>query len=385
MEVLTRSRDATIPPLLLENWASRTPDMRGRILDILVARSGWTKHLLEAIEKKIVSPTELGLVRSRALLAHPDAAIRVRAAEALQARIDPDRQKLVASYRQAMKPGDAGRGRTVYERTCAACHKLGETGHAIGPDLAAVTDRSTEALLIAILDPNRAVDGRYFNFIASTKRGLQYSGMLQAETATSITLIGPEGKKQELLRTELEEFTNTGKSLMPDGLEKEIPPAAMADLVAYLQTLGKPAKQVPGNAPKLVTASADGVLHLRAADCEIHGSDITFETEFGNLGMWHGEGDHALWSLEVPKDGKYRVDMNYACDNSVAGNSFTLSIGDAKLTHKVVGTGRWSDYGNARLGEVELKSGRQRMTVRPAGPVRGALLDLREIKLVPVN
>ena len=223
------------------------------------------------------------------------------------------------------------------------------------------------------------------NFVASTKRGLQYSGMLQSETATSITLLGPEGKKQELLRTELEEFTNTGKSLMPDGLEKEIPPPAMADLIAYLQGLGKPPKVVAGNTPKLVTASADGVLHLRAAEAEIHGGALTFEPEFGNLGMWHGEGDHAIWSLDVPQPGKYRIEMNYACDAGSAGNSFVLTIGEAKLTHKVAGTGQWSNYGDVRLGVVELAAGRQRLAIRPAGPVRGALLDLRELRLVPVK
>jgi putative heme-binding domain-containing protein len=382
---LAQMDDSALPGALVVDWTNRSPALRSRIIDLYLSREAWLPKLLDAVKQGVVSAGDFGPVRTQHLLSHRNGQIRKLAAEALHVRIDPDRQKLIASYRQAMKPGDAARGRAVYEKTCAACHKLGETGHAIGPDLAAVTDRSTQALLIAILDPNRAVDGRYFNFVASTKRGLQYSGMLQAETATSITLVGPEGKKQELLRTELEEFTNTGKSLMPDGLEKEISPSAMADLVAYLQTLGKPPKQVPGNAPKLVTASADGVLHLRAADCEIHGGDITFEAEFANLGMWHGEGDHAVWSLEVPNDGKYRVDMNYACDNSVAGNSLVLSIAESILTHKVAGTGRWSDYGNARLGEVELKSGRQRMTVRPAGPVRGALLDLREIKLTPVK
>ena len=39
-----------------------------------------------------------------------------------------------------------------------------------------------------------------------------------------------------------------------------------------------------------------------------------YSPPFGNLGLWHAEGDHAVWSLEVPKDGKYRVEITYACD-----------------------------------------------------------------------
>ena len=38
-------------------------------------------------------------------------------------------------------------------------------------------------------------------------------------------------------RARIEALSSTGLSLMPEGLEKEIPPQGMADLLAYLRGL----------------------------------------------------------------------------------------------------------------------------------------------------
>ena len=59
--------------------------------------------------------------------------------------------------------------------------------------------------------------------------------MLASETATSLTVLSADGKKHELLRREIEELTSTGKSLMPEGLERDLNPQDVADLLAYLQ------------------------------------------------------------------------------------------------------------------------------------------------------
>jgi hypothetical protein len=131
--------------------------------------------------------------------------------------------------------------------------------------------------------------------------------------------------------------------------------------------------------------AADGSIHLRAADCEIHGGEMAIEPEFQNLGMWHGGNDQAVWTMEITAAGRYRVELQYACDGSSAGNTLELEDGDAKLTYRVAGTGRWSDYIVTKIGEMALRSGSQRLVVKPAAPLHGALLDLKEIRLVPAK
>ena len=85
--------------------------------------------------------------------------------------------------------------------------------------------------MTAILDPNRAVESRYINYTATTKSRPRVTGILASETSTSITLVGADGKKHQLLRNELDELASSGKSLMPEGLEKDLSPQDMADII----------------------------------------------------------------------------------------------------------------------------------------------------------
>ena len=118
---------------------------------------------------------------------------------------------------------------------CAACHKIGDVGQQVGPDLLSVGDKSVTGLIVAILDPNRSVEARYVDYRAVTKDGRTLTGMIATETSTSVTLVGVDGKSHALLRTDIEELTSTGKSVMPEGLEKDLPPQEMADLIAFLR------------------------------------------------------------------------------------------------------------------------------------------------------
>ena len=118
--------------------------------------------------------------------------------------------------------GDATRGAAIFEKRCAACHRLGQVGHDVGPNLAALTDRAPRSLLVAVLDPNSAVEARYRNYIALTADGRTVGGILAAETATSIALLAQDGKQEILLRSDLEDLRASDKSLMPEGLEKDL-------------------------------------------------------------------------------------------------------------------------------------------------------------------
>jgi putative heme-binding domain-containing protein len=152
---------------------------------------------------------------------------------------DPDRQKVLREYQDVISfPGDKRRGKEVFAKRCAVCHRLEDVGHAVGPDLAALANKSAQYLLTSILDPSREVDSRYIEYLAVTKAGRTFTGILVSETATSITLKGQEAKEQVLLRSELEELNSTGKSLMPEGLEKDLSKQDFADLIEYLNRIG---------------------------------------------------------------------------------------------------------------------------------------------------
>jgi putative heme-binding domain-containing protein len=107
-------------------------------------------------------------------------------------------------------------------------------GTQVGPDIAARQDKSNAGLLREILDPNRAVDQRFAEYIAVTADGVVKNGILTEETSSAITLRGQQGQESKLLRSELESLRTTGKSLMPEGLENQVTPTDMSDLLMFL-------------------------------------------------------------------------------------------------------------------------------------------------------
>lgn len=133
--------------------------------------------------------------------------------------------------------GDPQRGgRLFMARGCAQCHG---GGSALGPDLAGVSRRFSRAdLFTAIVDPNRDVSPRYQTTLIQTTQGRVYSGLVVYNAADGLILrnatnqtIRIEGKDIEFRRT-------LDASLMPEGLLKDLGPQDLADLDAYLRSLG---------------------------------------------------------------------------------------------------------------------------------------------------
>jgi hypothetical protein len=216
------------------------------------------------------------------------------------------------------------------------------------------------------------------------KDGRVVNGLLAAETATGITLRGQQAKDETILRGDIETLIGTAKSLMPEGLEKEVSKQDAANLIAYLTATDPPHKKLPGNSPVEILAS-DNALTLPAAKAFVFGGSITFETDFWNIGYWHGATDHVVWKVRTEKALTVDVYLDAACANDSAGNAFALGAGDAVLRGKVAGTGGWDRYTLTKLGTVNLPAGASRVTFRPDGAVRGALIDLRTLYLVPVG
>jgi putative heme-binding domain-containing protein len=147
-----------------------------------------------------------------------------------------DRHELLKEYEAVVRlAGDPAKGIALYRQNCAACHRLKGEGTEIGPDLAGLADKPVATLLVAILDPNQAVEARYINYNAATRSGRELSGIISAETPNSITLRAVGGAEEVILRNELAELKSSGLSLMPEGFEKAFQPQDLADLIAAIR------------------------------------------------------------------------------------------------------------------------------------------------------
>ena len=147
----------------------------------------------------------------------------------------PDQLEGDAPLHRLELVGDPDRGLAVFQKTCATCHRAEGRGQEVGPDLATLTDKSPEALLIAVLDPNREVDPRYLNYQLNTADGRTLTGIVTGDAPNAITLRRADGTEDTVRRADIESLRSTGLSLMPEGLEKAIPPQDMADLFAFLR------------------------------------------------------------------------------------------------------------------------------------------------------
>ncbi|MBL9123985.1 MAG: c-type cytochrome, partial [Planctomycetaceae bacterium] len=235
LATLRRFDTPEVAAIVLAAWPGFSPTARSAAAEVIFSRPQYQSALVAAIGRDEFSPSDLEQARVKLLLDESrtklEPSVRAKLAQALAGR----RQDVLAAYQPALAAaGDAARGKSVFQKTCAPCHRLEGAGHEIGPNLATIQNRGAEAILVNVLDPSREVNPQYLNYVLTTTDGRALTGMIATENANSITLQRAEKQSDTVLRQEIDELRSTGLSIMPEGLEKEISVEAMADLIAYL-------------------------------------------------------------------------------------------------------------------------------------------------------
>jgi putative heme-binding domain-containing protein len=236
---LRNTNQKEVAQSLVAAWKASSPNLRSEILNCLLTRREWTQALLVAMEEQKIPANHIGTIEQQKLRKNNDKAIRERAAKLLT-YANEDRRKVVESFRGVESlQGHVTHGSALFQQNCVTCH-AGADSKRVGPDLGAMANKSVQTLLEAILDPNRAVEARYVNYVAVKKDGSELNGVLVAETANSITLRSPNGE-ETILRSNLAQLTSSGLSLMPEGFEKIFSAQDLADLIAWLM---KPSQEI---------------------------------------------------------------------------------------------------------------------------------------------
>ncbi len=144
------------------------------------------------------------------------------------------------------------------------------------------------------------------------------------------------------------------------------------------QELDKPFRQA-------VRPEPDGVIRLRAETGRAIGPEIKYMPEWKAYG-WFTAADLVEWDVEVSKRGKYEVHLEWSVSDEEAGKPFLFEAGDRQLNGTVGRTGSWETFKTEKIGRIRLLAGRQKMVFKPNSKFeKGALLDLREVKLVPIK
>jgi putative membrane-bound dehydrogenase-like protein len=140
------------------------------------------------------------------------------------------------------RTGNVERGRKLFfdaaKTQCVKCHRIGDQGERIGPELTGVGSRFPRIHLIeSILQPSRTVAPGFQTFGVTLKGGRVLAGVRVAETDDTLTLADNQGNKHVLRKATIEDQQPQPVSVMPEGLEKPLSRDEFVDLIAFLASL----------------------------------------------------------------------------------------------------------------------------------------------------
>lgn len=165
------------------------------------------------------------------------------AVKAVLAKVNATRDpsKPADLYRETLRGGDVGRGRSIFFEkvavSCVRCHKVGALGGEVGPDLTRIgVDKDRQYLLEAIVEPNKVIAKGFESAILLDLDGNIHTGVVREEDENSITLIDADGKVTSYDKEDIE-ARNPAKSAMPADLVNLLSKRELRDLIEYLANL----------------------------------------------------------------------------------------------------------------------------------------------------
>lgn len=238
ISAFTRLDDPRGAAILLEKkaWSAYTPRVKSAAVAAVISKPSFINELFLAIEKSSIGGAELSSADRMRLISDKNVQISDRAKLLFKELEGGDRMTVYQEYKKALTAQvDAKLGKAVFQKACSACHTYQNVGGKVGPDLTGVKNQPADALLLHILVPNYEVLPAYQSISISTNDGRSFSGWLVSENENSLTLRTTFGTDESILRRNISSLSNSGLSLMPDGLEQSISKDEMAKLIAYLK------------------------------------------------------------------------------------------------------------------------------------------------------
>ena len=241
LAALPRYMDTEIAAKLIEVLPAFPLKLRNEGINLLGSRRDTTLLLLDAIESKQVEAALVSPVLMRQMRAHGDARITRKMNDLWgePSELPPDFPRQMRSWKFALTPErlervDLSYGRHVYSNTCGTCHKLFDSGVALGPDLTGSNRVNLDYILENVLAPNSVVGKDYQLNVITTRDGRVFSGMVTNEDGSRLEVSMAGGTKTVVRTADIEERKILSQSMMPTGLFDAIPEDDVAALVAYL-------------------------------------------------------------------------------------------------------------------------------------------------------
>lgn len=239
--------DEQTPQLIVDNYGRFRGHIRPVAIETLAARPESAVVLLDAVAQKKIAVEELPPFYVRQMRSFSDDRVQQKlkllfpewrhTSEEKEHRVKELRALLTE---QALSSANASRGRVLFEKTCASCHKLYGAGGKLGPDLTGSQRTNLNYLLGNIVDPSAEVAEKYQMSIIVLTDGRVVSGVVQQESDATLVVLTPN-EELTLLQEDIAARKNSKLSMMPERQLDKMNTEEVIDLFAYLMST----QQVP--------------------------------------------------------------------------------------------------------------------------------------------
>ncbi len=227
---------------IIVSYESMDRGSRQQALQTLASRAAWAVALLDAVQANQVDRRDLTAYTARQIQSLNDPLLTRRLRELWgEVRTTSDeRRRQVDRLRKQLSAdvlsrADLAAGQDVFDRQCANCHRLFDTGGRIGPDLTGAQRNNVDYLLENIVDPSAAVARDYRMQMIETVDGRVLTGLVESENSRVVTLL-TSNDRIVVPASEIEYRYESQVSMMPDGLLNPLTRKAIRDLIGYLQS-----------------------------------------------------------------------------------------------------------------------------------------------------
>ncbi|PQO31997.1 heme-binding protein [Bremerella cremea] len=133
--------------------------------------------------------------------------------------------------------GDVSSGAVIFKKAqCAACHRMGSVGEAIGPDLTDISHRfQKKQILESVLFPSHVISDQYATKQILTLDGKVLSGLVSTSPTGDYVVIDSQGNKTPVAKADVDEIQPSKISVMPSGLLDQLTAEEIGDLMTYLK------------------------------------------------------------------------------------------------------------------------------------------------------
>jgi len=171
-------------------------------------------------------------------------------------------------------------------------------------------------------------------------------------------------------------------------------PPVEPDLIAAVRKEAA-ARTLPWRAEELAVATAaasaappirpspGGELHLPASAAAVYAQKLAYRPSLDVLAPWRIADDVAEWRVEVANGGVFDASVLLAADDASAGDQFAIETDGSRAIGTVLSSGGYDTFRESPAGALTLRTGVNRVLLRPHGALRQELADVRAVRLVP--